>query len=83
MPAIFPTNRPPKHLSDLPLISYLYVIFKIELLFPDLIYNIKLYMSPRLCLSLVALKDLILLLVCLILILFCLFKPFPSILFRK
>jgi hypothetical protein len=83
MPAVFPTYRPPKHLSNLPLVAVLYVVLVVNLLSPNYPCNPDLCVSPRLCPRLVTLEDLIPLFVRPIDVLFSPFKSLLPILFGK
>jgi hypothetical protein len=83
MPAILSTYWPPKHSSNLPLVTVLYIILVIHFLFANFACNPYTCVSSRLCLCFITPENLIPLLVCPINMLLCLFKSLLSILLRK
>src|SRR5690242_13514533 len=82
MPPVFPTYRPPKHPSNLPLMPRNYTILIIHLL-TNSPRNPCTSMFPRLCPRLIAPEDLVPLLVRPIDVFFCKSESFLPILFRN
>ena len=83
MPAILSTYRSLKHPSNLPLVAVLYTILTIDFFLPNFAYYLNPCIYPRLCPRLITLEDLIALLISLINVFLCLFKPLLSILLRN